>query len=313
MSRFIGSLVIALVVSPALASSGADQAAGVIVGVTGHVVVQGASSSKQPATLGMRLAPTDVVVVDQGATASVYLKGGGVVKLHDATRFAMPESGAAPGTGAKLKSGSIAQLESGLWVLNDPSGSLLVSPMRGDAGWEASDAPLPLTPRYESLTDTRANFAWTGGPPKARVVVAKKRDVVWKSAPAPPGTLLLTGVDLTLTPGEVYTWWLEPEAGGAPLTAGIPFRVATDDVIDRTRGLDAELKPLGPETADYLRLAHYAGAGSWTSVVALAGRMPDGDARRRALAAAAQGLRLDDRGVAALVKALVGTPVASKS
>jgi len=296
------SLVLAALVS--LASVAADSAAGVIVGVSGHVVIQGSSSSPQPATLGMRLAPSDVVVVDRGASASVYLKGGGVVRLSDATRFAVPKGTEAHDAGAKLKSGSIAQLENGLWVLNDPSGSLLVSPMRGDEG---GDAPLPLTPRYEALTETHATFGWTGGPPKARVVVAKKRDVVWRSDPAPPGTPVAAGSALALAPGEVYTWWLEPEAGGAPLTAGIPFRVAASDVLDRTRALEGEVGTIGGETADYLRLAHYVGAGSWTHVVALASPMPEGDARKRALAAAAQGLRLDERGAKALAAQVAAT------
>ncbi|HEX4824792.1 MAG TPA: hypothetical protein VFV19_10785 [Candidatus Polarisedimenticolaceae bacterium] len=291
----------------ALASVASDPAAGVIVGVSGHVVVQGASSSSQPATLGMRLAPTDVVVVDRGATASVYLKGGGVVRLTDATRFAIPKSVEPHEGAAKLKSGTIAQLESGLWVLNDPSGSLLVSPMRGDAGWEAGDAPLPLTPRYEALTETKATFAWTGGPPKARVVVAKKRDVVWRSEPAAPGKPLAAGSALALAPGEVYTWWLEPEAGGAPLSAGVPFRVAAADVLDRTRALEGEVGPLPAETANYLELAHYVGASSWTHVMALASVMPEGEARKRALAAAAEGLRLDERGAKALAAQLVAT------
>jgi hypothetical protein len=299
----------AFVIAPALASPTAESAAGVIVGVTGHVMVEAPSSTPQSATLGMRLAAADVVVVDRGATASVYLKGGGVVRLQDATRFAMPKAADEPGGGAraKLKSGTIAQLESGLWVLNDPSGSLLVSPMRGDPAWEAGDAPLLLTPRYEALTATAATFAWTGGPPKARIIVAKKRDVVWKSAPAPPGAPLAAGSALALAPGEVYTWWLEPEAGGAPLTAGIPFRVAPPDVIERTKALEAEVRSLGGETADYLLLAHYAGAGSWTRVLELASRMTPSEARRRARAPAADGLRLDERGAAALSDQLTGT------
>ena len=288
---------------PAVASTGADSA-GVIVSVSGHVVVEGSSSSKMPATLGMRLAPSDIVVVDRGAAASVYLKGGGVVRLTDATRFAIPKTAEGHEVGAKLKSGTIAQLESGLWVLNDPSGSLLVSPMRGDV---TGDAPLPLTPRYEALTETQATFAWTGGPPKARVVVATKHDVVWRSAPTAPGTPLAAGSALALVPGEVYTWWLEPEDGGAPLTAGIPFRVVAADVLERTRLLEGEVAPLGAETADYLRLAHYVGASSWTHVVALAAPMPEGSARQRALAAAAEGLRLDERGAKALAAQIAVT------
>lgn len=307
MSRPALLLAVALLAAPALAAPAADAAAGVVVGVAGRVVVEGTGPAPRPAMLGMRLVASDVVVVERGGAASIYIKGGGIVKLHDATRFAMPKGAAAPDAGTKLESGTIAQLESGLWVLNDPSGSLLVSAMRGDAGWEAGDAPMPLTPRYEALTATRATFAWTGGPPKARVVVAKKRDVVWTSAPAPPGAPLPAGAALALAPGEVYTWWLESEAGGAPLSAGIPFRVATADVLERTKALEAEVKPLGAETADYLLLAHYVGAGSWTQVALLASRMPEGDVRKRALAAAAEGLRLDERAAAALAARMAAT------
>lgn len=296
-----------LVLLMALASAAENPAAGVIVGVTGHVVVQGAAGSSKAATLGMRLDPNDVVVLERGAAASIYIKGGGVVRLHDATRFEMPKAAVSPAAAsqAKLKSGTIAQLESGLWVLNDPGGSLLVSPMRGDA----SEVTVPLTPRYEALTLPVAVFLWVGGPAKARVVVAKQRDVVWKSDPERPETVVAAGPGLKLAAGEVYTWWLEPEAGGAPLTAGIPFRVATADVIERTKSLEAELNALrdnadGAAAADYLLLAHYTGASSWTRVLELAGRMAPGEAHDRALAAARDGLRLDERGAAALEKRL---------
>jgi len=298
------------------AAHAADDAAGVILGVTGHVTVEPAGSTARPATLGMRLSSVDVVVVDRAATAEVYLKGGGVVHLRDATRFAMPKAVDAAGARAaqaRLSSGSIAQLESGLWVLNDPQGSLLVSPMRGDAGWEAGDAAVPLTPRYEALTSPSASFAWSGGPAKARVVVAKKREVVWKSTPAAAGTVLTPGDALPLAAGEVYTWWLEPEAGGPPLTAGMPFRVAEAGVIERTKAVEAELRTMSgaPEeiaAANYLRVAHYAGASSWTRVLDLATGMAPSDAKDRALAAAAAGLKLDARTAAALA-ALLQHPV----
>jgi hypothetical protein len=208
----------------------------------------------------MRLDDTDVIVLERGATASIYIKGGGVVHLHDVARFELPKAAQATGSAAsrKLERGAIAQLESGLWVLNDPGGGLLVSPMRGDA---ADDDTVPLSPRYEALTEPCATFVWSGGPPKARVVVAKKREVVWTSAPTAPGTLLAAGSALPLAAGEIYTWWIEPEAGGAPLTAGIPFRVAAAEVIASTKALEAELVAMngdaeGKAAAGYLRLAH---------------------------------------------------------
>jgi len=302
----------ALLIAVSSGASTFDQSAGVILGVTGHVTVERPAAASRPAALGMRLEAVDVVVVERGAAAEIYLKGGGVVRLHDATRFEMPKTAAAAeshAAGARLASGSIAQLESGLWVLNDPQGSLLVSPMRGDAAWEAVDAAVPLTPRYEALTSTSAVFAWSGGPPKARVVVAKRREVVWRSAPTAPSTLLAADKALPLAAGEVYTWWLEPEAGGPPLTAGMPFRVAAADVMDRTKSVEAELGTLwksgeSQAAADYLRVAHYAGAGSWTHVLDLATRMPDGDARTKALSAAAAGLRLDSAKATALAALL---------
>jgi hypothetical protein len=307
-SRLVGGATVALLslavlAGPVRAATETDSSAGVVVGVAGRVVVERKAAPPRTATLGMRLEAVDVVVVERGASASIYLKGGGVVRLHDATRFEMPKAPDAPAgdaTEAKLQSGTIAQLESGLWVLNDPGGSLLVSPMRGDAGFESSDVTVPLSPRYEALTALRAAFLWTGGPAKARVVVAKKREVVWRSAPAAPAAMLEAGAALKLTAGEVYTWWLEPEGGGAPLTAGIPFRVATADVIERTKAVEAELRPLadtaeGAAAADYLLLAHYAGASSWTHVVELASRLAPSEARTRAFAAAAEGLRLDQR------------------
>ncbi len=298
--------------APALATSGAESSAGVIVGVTGHVVVERPAVPPRAATLGMRLDAVDVVVVDRGAVASIYLKGGGVVRLSDATRFELPKTADAPVRGssdAKLQSGTIAQLESGLWVLNDPAGSLLVSPMRGDGAWGLSETPVPLTPRYEALTEVRAVFIWSGGPAKARVVVAKRREPVWKSAPTVPGTVLDAGAALSLVAGEVYTWWLEPEAGGPPLTAGVPFRVAAADVLARTKAIEAELRSLadtaeGAAVANYLRVAHYAGASSWTRVLELATLMPPGEARDRAIEAASAGLRLDVRNAASLAERL---------
>lgn len=296
----------------ARAASAADSSAGVIVGVTGHVVVSRPSAPERTATLGMRLDATDLVVVDRGATAEIYLKGGGVVHLRDATRFAMPKVADAPvpaASKARLSKGSIDQLESGLWVLNDPQGSLLVSPMRGEGGWESRVSAVPLTPRYETLTTLSAQFVWNGGPAKARVVVAKKREVVWTSPPATPGTVLDAGAALPLAAGEVYTWWLEPEAGGPPLTAGMPFRMAGADVLERTTVIEKELLSMseaddGASSIDYLRVAFYAGASSWTRVLLLATQMAPSDARSQALTAAAAGLRLDPKTAAVLAASL---------
>lgn len=297
-------LVCALALATSQAAPAPELAAGVIVGMTGHVSILRAAANARTAAIGICLDAGDIVAVERGGSAEVYLRGGGVVHLKEATRFELPKGAAAPAqptTESKIETGSIAQLESGLWVLNDPAGSLLVSPMRGDGSFGANDA-IPLTPRYEALTQPRATFVWSGGPAKARVVVAKRRDVVWTSAPTAPGALLAPGAALPLTAGEAYTWWLEPEAGGPPLTAGIPFRIAAADVIARTKSIEAEL------SSDYLRLAYYAGAGSWTRVLELAGRLPAGEARDHALEAAAAGLRLDAKTTATLAAKLGAEP-----
>ncbi len=307
--RFAGAGALALALTASYADTPPAPAAGVVVGVSGHAVIERAGAAPREAALGMRLEAADAVVVEKGGSAEIYLKGGGIVRLRDASRFEVPRgTEAAPKTAARasLASGSIAQLESGLWVLNDPAGSLLVSPMRGDGAWSASDAAMPLSPRYEVLTEPRATFVWSGGPAKARVVVAKKRDVVWRSDPAPPSLPLTAGAALQLEPGEVYTWWLEPEAGGAPLSAGTPFRVATADVLQRTKDIEADLRSLG--AADYLRVAHYTGASGWTKVLVLATRLAPGEARSRALDAAAAGLRLDARSAASLAALLEKEP-----
>jgi len=304
-----GALVVAM------AASGAEvppPAAGVVVGLTGRAIVERSGAAPREAALGMRLEPSDVVVVERGGAAEIYLKGGGIVHLRDATRFEVPRgSGAAPAAGgrARLASGSIAQLESGLWVLNDPAGSLLVSPMRGDGAWVGGEGATPLSPRYEVVVEPSVAFLWSGGPALARVVVSLHRDVVWRSEPASSGAPLRAGGALPLTPGEVYTWWLEPEAGGAPLSAGTPFRAATPEVRERTKDLETSLRalaetPEGAAAADYLRLAHYTGSASWTKVLELASRLPAGEARSRALDAAAAGLRLDARSAASLAELL---------
>ena len=292
----------------ATAGHASDQSAGVILGVTGRVTVESRSGAARNAALGMRLESIDVVVLDRAATAEIYLKGGGVVRLHDATRFEMPKTAETQAKQERLASGSIAQLENGLWVLNDPKGSMLVSPMRGESGWESSSV-MPLSPRYEALAAPSVEFVWSGGPDKVRVVVAKRREVVWKSDAAAPGTPLNPGTALPLKAGEVYTWWLEPDSGGPPLTAGMPFRVADADVLARTKSVESEIQALydadrNAAAADYLRVAHFAGAGNWTRVLGLATRMEPGDARDRAIAAATAGLRLDARAAAELASKL---------
>jgi hypothetical protein len=301
------NLAIFSILAIASVAQASDQAAGVILGATGHVTVEHPAAAARPAALGMRLESDDIVVVDRAATAEIYIKGGGVVRLHDATRFEMPKA-ASQAKQERLAGGSIAQLENGLWVLNDPKGSMLVSPMRGETGWEGN-AVVPLSPRYEALATPSVAFVWSGGPAKARVVVAKRREVVWKSDASAPGGPLDPGAALPLAAGEVYTWWLEPESGGPPLTAGMPFRIADADVLARTTTVEAELRTLYPPdghaaAADYLRIAHYAGAGDWTRVLKLANRMAPCDARDRALAAATAGLRLDARTAAELASKL---------
>lgn len=306
----------AFAVVVALASTSAPAPApAVLVAVSGQVGIESKGASRRAASLGMRLDVADRVVLEPGATAEVYLAGGEIVHLRDAARFEIPKAGAARPQGGgetRLGGGSISKLESGLWVLQNPSGSLLVSPMRGDDAGSASESgATPLSPRYEALDSRSVRFVWDGGPPQARVVVARKREVLWRSAPSAPRVPVAAASGLTLEAGQVYTWWLESADGAAPLCAGITFRAASDEELAASAALERDLDAWkggdAAGAADFLRIAHFAGAASWSRVVALASRLPEGEARTRALDVAAAGLRLNPKATGELATILAAS------
>ena len=281
------------------------QADGVLAGLSGAVRIERAGAPARPASLGERLRAGDAVVVPRDGSASVYLTGGGIVRLEGGARFETPSASGRDTAGTRLATASIHALETGLWILEAPEGSVLVSPMRGDEGgvpWSGPGA-LVLSPRYEALAGTAATFYWTGGPERARVAVARRREVVWRSAPAPPGHPVAGGPELTLAPGEVYTWWLESPTDGTPLTAGVPFRVLSKEALEAAAAFEKDLATADPGAAALLRCARELGAGSFTAALAAAIRLPEGAAaRERAIEEAAHGLRLTGDDVAALAR-----------
>src|SRR5262245_23927804 len=165
-------LVVALAATPSPAP-----AAGVLVSLKAPVRVERPGAPGPSPELGMRLMKGDVVVVGQGGAAMLYLAGGGIERVPEGGRFQV-SSAASPSKGAvaKLSSGSMKASESGLWVLNDPSGSILVAAMRAgdEAAWSdgAESRAEPLSPRYETSATRRPRFIAEVGPRPARIAVA---------------------------------------------------------------------------------------------------------------------------------------------
>ena len=71
---------------PGMAAS--DQAAGVVLGVSGGVTIERTGSAARSASLGMKLEAMDIVVVDRAGTAEIYIKGGGVTPYELTCFFA---------------------------------------------------------------------------------------------------------------------------------------------------------------------------------------------------------------------------------
>ena len=168
--------LLALVVALAAAQAPAP-AGGVLVSFKGPIRVE-RGAAKPAAELGMRLMKGDVVVVGAGGSAMLYLAGGGIERVPAGGKFEVPaESGAAT-------KGSMKASESGLWVLNDPSGSILVAAMRGNDGAfadaNAARADL-LSPRYETVAGKQPRFVATGGTRPFRIAVAAGKEAVWHS------------------------------------------------------------------------------------------------------------------------------------
>jgi hypothetical protein len=300
----VACLVPALAVSaPPVAS---PPAVAVLASATGAVSIDRPGSAALKGSLGMRLQAGDTVRVGSGGSATVYLAGGGLVRVPSGSRIDIPKQQAPapdPSLRAAMSSRSVEVLEAGLWILNDPQGSVLLSAMRGeDDDWSAPrDAgPLPLSPRYETVVDARPRFVWSGG--DARVVVARGKDIVWRFPATASGSIVWPVSAPGLLAGEVYRWWLEPSQGGAP-GEPVPFRVA-----DKTTLLDVERfeKEIGrgpaaddPSLADLLRCGFYVEAGAWTralaAAIALRRRDPGSEAAARAFDGARQKMRLGEQ------------------
>ncbi|HET8948819.1 MAG TPA: hypothetical protein VFQ07_17705, partial [Candidatus Polarisedimenticolia bacterium] len=216
-----------------------------------------------------------------------------------------------------MSSRSVEVLEAGLWILNDPDGSVLLSAMRGegdDWGAAAGGVAEPLSPRFETVFETRPRFVWSGTP-TSRVVVARGKEIVWRGAPTAAGNLTLPADGPELKPGEMYRWWLEAEAPGTPPTESVPFRIAERKAMGEAARFEKEVDGLaageeGPGLASLMRCGYYVEVGAWSRVVAAAAdlrrRDPGSPAAERALEGSRRQMRLGPEGLARLAPA---TPV----
>jgi hypothetical protein len=274
-------------------------------------------------SLGMRLQPGDTVRVGSGGAATVYLAGGGLVRVPAGSRIEIPKESAQvpdPSLRAAMSSRSVEVLEAGLWILNDPDGSVLLSAMRGDADdWSdgRDSGPQPLSPRYETLLDERPRFVWSGG--EARVVVAHGREILWRF-PASSGSIVWPSSAPELQPGEMYRWWLESAEGGAPGDA-VPFRIAETRTLADSERFEKEVARLAagddPALAGLLRCGFYVEAGAWTKALAAAARLrrqdPASEAAARAFDGSRRKMRLGEDAAAKLASlvAPLGAPESS--
>jgi len=204
--------------------------------------------------------------------------------------------------------------ESGLWVLNDPEGSILVAGMRGDGDAAWSDASAlrsePLSPRYEKLLTRTPSFVAGPGPRPVKIAVAQGKSPVWRSGSLEGnGPWSPEGIP-DLDAKKVYSWRLESAADGAPLSEWVPFRVPAAEDAESARSFEKEISALaasadGASAADVLRCGRYLETSSWTPLLAAATRLlaaqPDSTVAKRARESALRGLRLDPERAAALV------------
>ncbi|HEV8202324.1 MAG TPA: hypothetical protein VGS03_20120 [Candidatus Polarisedimenticolia bacterium] len=321
------------------AASAGPSAAAVLAAASGQVNIERpGSAAPLPGSIGMRLLAGDTVKVGGGSSATVYLAGGGLVRVPAGSRIEIPgeaipagAAGAAPAaaTGTTpppsevstlataMSSRSVEVLEAGLWILNDPDGSVLLSAMRGDGedwGAAAGGVAEPLSPRFETVLDTRPRFVWNGTP-TSRVVVARGKEILWRGAPTAAGNLILPADGPELKPGEMYRWWLEAETPGTPPTESVPFRVAARKTMTEAARFEKELEGLsagdeGPGLASLMRCGYYVEVGAWSRVVSAAAdlrrRDPASPAAERALEGARRQMRLGPESLARLAP---GAPV----
>ena len=327
------ALVLAIAAWPgasAAAAAPAASAAAVLAASNGQVSIERPGSPAPLAgTIGMRLLAGDTVRVGSGSSATVYLAGGGLVRIPAGSRIeipreAIPGGGAAPAAAAgavpppteastlatAMSSRSVEVLEAGLWILNDPDGSVLLSAMRGEADdWTAAagGAMEPLSPRFETVFENRPRFVW-GGTGPARVVVARGKEIVWRGPASSLGSLTLPADGPELKNGDVYRWWLESESGGTP-TESVPFRIAERKAVSEATRFEKEVDGLanGDDAqglASLLRCGYYVEVGAWSRVIAAAAdlrrRDPGSPAAERALDGSRRQMRLGAEGLSRL-------------
>jgi hypothetical protein len=316
----LGLAAAALLVMAAQETPSTSQPAAVLAALHGQVAVDRPGAGQPiPGSLGMRLLAGDTVRAGAGSSATLYLPGGGIVRVPAGNRIEIPrrpeKTPVKADAIAGMSGSSLKMLESGLWVLNDPQGSLLLSGMRGGRdlwGQDEEAGPSLLAPRYETVTAQRPVFYWAGHSERARVVVGRGQagEILWRSEPIPPGAIPYPGDAPPLRSSEAYRWWLEPAAEGAPLTSRVPFRMASQEVAAKSAKFEAELAGLsdaadGPAVEDFMRCAFYLEAGDWTRTLAAAAHLrglhPDSDLVKRALSGARLQMRLDEEDLEALL------------
>jgi hypothetical protein len=287
-------LLASVLVALAAAEAPAAPAAGILVSIKAPVRVE-RPGARPAAELGMRLLKGDVVVVGPGGAAMLYLAGGGIERVSDGARFEV--SSAAP---TRPSSASMKASESGLWVLNDPSGSILVAAMRGEnESWDRVGAE-PLSPRYETSVTRKPRFVAAGVEPSSRIAVGSGKDVAWRS-PALKGNPPWTFEDFPeLAAGTVYRWRVESE-DGTSLSEWVPFRVPSAGDAEANAAFETEMASLagtpdGAAAADLLRCGRYLQSSSWTALLGASTRLlavqPDSTVAKRAKESAERGLRL---------------------
>ena len=305
------SLLATVLVALAASEVPAAPAAGILVSIKAPVRVERPGAQPVP-ELGMRLLKGDVVVVGPGGAAMLYLAGGGIERVSEGARFEVSSAASlSKAPAVKLSSGSMKASESGLWVLNDPSGSILVAAMRGEKeSWDRVGAE-PLSPRYETSVTRKPRFVAAGIDPSSRIVVGSGKDVVWRSS-ALKGSPPWTFDDFPeLAAGTVYRWRVESE-DGTSLSEWIPFRVPSAGDAEANAAFETEMTslagtPEGAAAADVLRCGRYLQSSSWTALLAASTRLlaaqPDSTVAKRAKESAERGLRLPPERVAALAPA----------
>ena len=313
-------LILALMITlaagaPRAAGEAAPLAAAILASASGTVSVERPGSARAPAAIGMRLQAGDVIVTEAASSATIYFPGGSVRKVAASSRLKVepPPAARAASPEARLSTDTMDVLEKGLWILNDPEGSILISAMRGDdAGWGAddADAAVPLSPRFEVTAEARPVFRWTGGA-KARVVVGAGAEIRWKSEPVGPPSIAYPAGAPALDPATRYWWRLENPASGDAISEKVSFRVPSEDQLARIGRFESETAALVKDdavAADLMRSGFYLRTGTWTRMLAAAGRLRTVEARAevagRAIEGAARQMRLTQDGTEKLLALL---------